>query len=55
MDIPNGDVEAIINAELSAAGLFLVEFTITPMSVSSERLYMLYDGTAGLEVTPTSL
>lgn len=55
VDIPNGDVEAIINAELSAAGLFLVEFTITPMSVSSGKAIYAYDGTARLEVTPTSL
>lgn len=33
-EIPNGDIEAVINADMSAKGLFLVEFTVTPMSVT---------------------
>ena len=34
-DIPNADVEAVINADMSAKGIFLVDFTVTPMAVSA--------------------
>ena len=34
-EIPNGDIEAIINADMSAKGIFLVDFTVTPMYVDS--------------------
>lgn len=34
-DIPNGDIEATINSEFSDKGLFLVDFTVTPLSVST--------------------
>jgi hypothetical protein len=36
-EIPNGDIEAVINADLTAAGIFLVDFTVTPMAVSSGK------------------
>lgn len=34
-DIPNGDIEAVINGELSASGIVLVEVTVTPMAVTA--------------------
>ena len=36
-EIPNGDIEAVINADLSAKGIFLVEFTVTPMAVEAGK------------------
>lgn len=36
-EIPNGDIEAVINADMSAKGIFLVDFTVTPMAVSSGK------------------
>lgn len=36
-EIPNGDIEAIINADMSAKGIFLVEFTVTPLAVTSGK------------------
>ncbi len=36
-DIPNGDIEAVINADMSAKGIFLVDFTVTPMAVSAGK------------------
>lgn len=36
-EIPNADIEAVINGELSASGIFLVEFTITPCAVTSGK------------------
>lgn len=36
-EIPNGDVEAVINADLTASGIFLVDFTITPCAVSAGK------------------
>ena len=36
-EIPNGDVEAVINADLSAKGIFLVDFTVTPCAVESGK------------------
>jgi hypothetical protein len=32
-EIPNGDIEAVINSDMSAKGIFLVDFTITPLAV----------------------
>lgn len=55
VDIPNADIEAVINAEFSAKGIFLVDFTVTPMSVTSGKPIQSYDGSVGLTVTPTSL
>ena len=36
-EIPNGDIEAVINADMSAKGIFLVEFTVTPCAVTSGK------------------
>lgn len=54
IDIPNGDVEAVIKADMSEKGIFLVDFTITPMAVTANKSIYAYDGTA-LTVTPKSL
>lgn len=35
--IPNADIEAVINADMSASGIFLVEFTVTPMAVDAGK------------------
>lgn len=55
VDIPNADIEAVINADMSAKGMFLVDFTITPMAVSAGKPIQSYNGSAGLTVTPTTL
>lgn len=36
-NIPNGDIEAVINADMSAQGIFLVDFTVTPMAVTAGK------------------
>lgn len=36
-EIPNGDIEAVINGDLSASGIFLVDFVVTPCAVSSGK------------------
>lgn len=36
-EIPNADIEAIINADMSAKGIFLVEFTVTPLAVATGK------------------
>ena len=36
-EIPNADIEAVINADMSAKGIFLVDFTVTPMAVSEGK------------------
>lgn len=36
-EIPNGDIEAVINADMSAKGISLVEFTVTPLAVTSGK------------------
>ncbi len=38
-EIPNGDIEAVINADMSAKGIFLVDFTITPMAVTAGKAF----------------
>lgn len=35
--IPNGDIEAVINGALSASGIVLVDFTVTPCAVTSGK------------------
>ncbi len=35
IDIPNADIEAVIDADLSAKGIFLVNFTVTPCAVTT--------------------
>lgn len=44
VDIPNADIEAVINAEFSDQGIFLVDFTVTPLSVSAGKSIMAYEG-----------
>lgn len=36
-EIPNGDIEAVINADMSAKGILLVDFTVTPMAVDAGK------------------
>ena len=36
-EIPNGDIEAVINADMSAKGIFLVDFTVTPCAVTAGK------------------
>ncbi len=36
-DIPNGDIEAVFNADLSAKGIMLIDFTVTPLGVSAGK------------------
>lgn len=55
IDIPNADIEAVVNAEFSMKGLFLVDFTVTPMAVTAGKSISSYVGGATLEVTPTTL
>jgi len=36
-EIPNADIEAVINADMSAKGIFLVDFTVTPLAVDNGK------------------
>ena len=54
-DIPNGDIEANINAELSKKGITLVEVTVTPMAVTAGKAILAYDSATCLVVSPTTL
>lgn len=42
-EIPNADIEAIINADMSAKGIFLVDFTVTPLAVTEGKALRAYD------------
>ena len=42
VDIPNADIEAIINSDFSTKGLFLVDFTVTPLAVSAGKAIKAY-------------
>lgn len=55
IDIPNADIEAVVNAEFSKKGIFLVDFTITPMAVTAGKAIQAYNGSQTLTVDPTSL
>lgn len=55
VEVPNADIEAVVNAEFSKKGIFLVDFTVTPMAVTSGKSIYAYDGSSGLEVSPTTL
>ena len=35
--IPNADIEAVIDADMSAQGIFLVNFTVTPLAVTAGK------------------
>lgn len=53
-DIPNADIEAVINHDASAEGIFLVDFTVTPCAVTSGKPFNAAPKTT-LTVSPTSL
>jgi hypothetical protein len=55
VDIPNGDIEAVVNSEFSDKGIFLLDVTVTPLAVTSGSPILAYDGTTGLVVSPTTL
>lgn len=42
-EIPNASIEAVINADMSAKGIFLVDFTITPLAVSAGKALRAYN------------
>jgi hypothetical protein len=44
VDVPNADIEAVINADFSAKGIFLVDFTITPLAVTAGKALTAYSG-----------
>ena len=41
--MPNADIEAVVNAAMSAKGIFLVEFTVTPLAVKDGKALRAYD------------
>jgi len=43
VDIPNADIEAVINADMSEKGLFMVDFTVTPLAVSAGKAISAYE------------
>lgn len=43
IDIPNGDIDAVVNADFSAKGLFMVDFTVTPLAVSAGKAINAYE------------
>lgn len=43
IDIPNGDIEAVVNADFSIKGLFMVDFTVTPLAVSAGKAMTAYE------------
>lgn len=55
VDIPNADIEAVVNARLTKKGLFMVDFIVTPMAVTAGKAIHAYDGSSALVVDPTSL
>ena len=42
-EMPNASIEAVINADMSAKGIFLVEFTVTPLAVTEGKGLRAYD------------
>lgn len=50
--IPNGDIEAVINGALSASGIVLVEFTVTPLAVTSGKAIRAIPKTATQSSSP---
>jgi hypothetical protein len=55
VDIPNGDIDAVINADFSAKGIFLLDVTVTPCAVDSGKAIKSYKGDDPLTVDPTTL
>lgn len=43
IEIPNADIEAVINADMSAKGIFLVDFTVTPLAVTEGKAIRSYN------------
>lgn len=55
-DIPNADIEAVLNADMSAKGITLVDFTVTPMAVpTGKKAILAYPAPTALVVDPTTL
>lgn len=47
VDISNADIDAVINADMSAKGIFLVDFTVTPMAVpTGKKAIVAYEAPA---------
>ena len=42
IDIPNADIEALITADVSSKGIFLVEFTVKPLAVTSGKPFQSF-------------
>lgn len=42
-EIPNASIEAVINADMSAKGIFLVDFTVTPLAVKVGKALRAYN------------
>lgn len=56
IDIPNGDIEAVIDSEFSEKGLFKVNFVVTPLAVpAGKKAVMSYPAPGALTVDPTTL
>jgi hypothetical protein len=41
-DIPNGDIEAVVNGEFSKKGIFLIDVTVTPLAVEAGKPILGY-------------
>jgi hypothetical protein len=54
VDVPNADIHAVINAEYSEKGIFLLDVTVTPAAVTSRKPIFAYPKPS-LEINPTSL
>jgi hypothetical protein len=55
IDIPNGDIEAVINADMSEKGIFMIDVTVTPMAVTAGKAIVAYPKPGALVVTPLTL
>lgn len=42
VDIPNGDIEAVVNAEFSDKGIFMIDVTVTPLAVTAGKAILAY-------------
>lgn len=54
-EIPNGDIEAIINSDFSAKGISLIEFTVVPCAVTAGKALRGVPKQNPLTVNPTAL
>lgn len=55
ISIPNADIEANIDANFSSKGIFLINFTVTPLAVTSGKAIYAKTKGAELVVTPEEL